>query len=317
MANFGKRMVAEDLIKQIGQGGGSDLNLQAGTGISITTGETADDKIIAVDSNVAMTSDLADYAKSADLATVATTGDYDDLTDKPDLTDYAKTKDYSLTPKCPNPVTMGPTGSYSDQTVIPWIKSLPTLVARSSTSGVTALENLGFTNVIEMPIGSSLEMQGYFNLVVENGSSPYEVQSIVTFTCENRTGSSSLVNRENLNTITVLRQSNQDFTLSNVRNRGINTCLSQNTNPVSQTTGITVYSIANSPAFTLTLCTSADKAPIKDLTWGFYTDYTNPGLATGTNYRYGVETPKVAGTYVLKVTVDQDGVPTYSWVLEQ
>lgn len=53
MANFGKRMVAEDLIKQIGQGGGgSDLNLQAGTGISITTGETADDKIIAVDETV-------------------------------------------------------------------------------------------------------------------------------------------------------------------------------------------------------------------------------------------------------------------------
>ena len=314
MANFGKRMVAEDLIKQIGQGGGSDLNLQAGTGISITTGETADDKIIAVDSNVAMTSDLADYAKSADLATVATTGDYDDLTDTPNLTVYAKSADYELTPKCPNPVTMGPT-EVSNAAVQAWMKTLPTIIGRSGSAGVEALETLGFTNVINLNIGDYIELQGYFNLVIESSSSPYGIQDIVTFTCENRTGTNSLVNRENINTVTAFKAANQDIVVNDARNRGINTTLAGITNPVSGNTGVTVYSIAPSPAFTLTLGIASNRAPIKDVTFGFYTDYNNAGLATGTNYRDQAKLPTTDGTYTLKVTV-VSGVPTLSWVLD-
>lgn len=50
MANFGKRMVKEDLIKQIGQG----ATYEAGTGIDIV------EDVISVDSDVAMKTDLPD-----------------------------------------------------------------------------------------------------------------------------------------------------------------------------------------------------------------------------------------------------------------
>ena len=308
MANFGKRMVAEDLIKQIGQGGGSTYT--AGDGIAIS-----EEDVISVDNTVALKSDLSDYAKTADLATVATTGDYDDLTDKPDLTDYTKTKDYSLIPKCPNPVTMGPT-SATTEAVQAWMKTLPTIIGRSGSAGVEALETLGFTNVINLNIGDYIELQGYFNLVIESSSSPYGIQDIVTFTCENRTGTNSLVNRENINTVTAFKAANQDIVVNDARNRGINTTLAGITNPVSGNTGVTVYSIAPSPAFTLTLGIASNRAPIKDVTFGFYTDYNNAGLATGTNYRDQAKLPTTDGTYVLKVTVT-NGVPTLSWVLDQ
>lgn len=77
MANKGKRMVNEDLIKQIGQGGGAEYT--AGDGIDIT------EDVISVDTET--------VALKSDLATVATTGDYDDLTDKPDLSHMVEDND--------------------------------------------------------------------------------------------------------------------------------------------------------------------------------------------------------------------------------
>ena len=88
MANYGKRMVSEVDIAQIGQGGGAeytagdnitiedgvisatDTTYTAGDGISITN------NAISVDSTVALTSNLA---------TVATTGAYSDLTGTPTI----------------------------------------------------------------------------------------------------------------------------------------------------------------------------------------------------------------------------------------
>lgn len=55
MSNQGKRMVKENLIAQIGQGGGG-TEYTAGSGIDIT------EDVISVDNTVALKSDLADYA---------------------------------------------------------------------------------------------------------------------------------------------------------------------------------------------------------------------------------------------------------------
>ena len=57
--NFGRRMVDEEAILKIGQGGGGGTPIEAGTGISITGTDT---KTIAVDEQVVATKeDLGDY----------------------------------------------------------------------------------------------------------------------------------------------------------------------------------------------------------------------------------------------------------------
>lgn len=64
--NFGRRMVDEDLITKIGQGGGGGTPIEAGTGINITGTDT---KTIAIDNTVVATkTDLTDYATEADVA---------------------------------------------------------------------------------------------------------------------------------------------------------------------------------------------------------------------------------------------------------
>lgn len=64
MANQGKRMVKENLIAQIGQGGGGGTPIQAGTGIDITGTTT---KTISVDNTVAMKIDIPTYTAGTDI----------------------------------------------------------------------------------------------------------------------------------------------------------------------------------------------------------------------------------------------------------
>ena len=73
----GRRMVYEDDIAKIGEGGGgSDITLHAGTGISITTGETAEDKVIAIDTEtVAVKSDITAVAANTGSTPSATLTD--------------------------------------------------------------------------------------------------------------------------------------------------------------------------------------------------------------------------------------------------
>ena len=71
MSNQGKRMVKENLIAQIGQGGGG-TEYTAGTGIDIT------EDVISVEN-------YSSLVQSTDLATVATSGDYTDLLNTPTI----------------------------------------------------------------------------------------------------------------------------------------------------------------------------------------------------------------------------------------
>ena len=136
MANHGKRMVKENLIAQIGQGGGGSYtagegisidenneisaNIKAGSGIVVDTDLTDDSLVVMIDQE--------DIPYKSDFATVATTGDYDDLLNKPTIPTVNDTAFIKLDyDKC---VTTGP--SQLDQaTITAWIKTLPIFVSNS------------------------------------------------------------------------------------------------------------------------------------------------------------------------------------------
>lgn len=313
MANKGKRMVNEDLIKQIGQGGGG-TTYTAGDGISISA-----EDVISVDNTVALKSDLA---------TVATTGDYDDLTNKPTIPSYtagtgidiiknnirvdstivATKLDLSIK-RVPNPVLVGP--SANDQaTITAWLKKLPILVGRNNFIYST-LYNLGFTNIVMAPdVGMTVELQGYFACAVESGTSPYNLEKIVVCTCENRTGTNTLVNRSCTYRMTAFKSSSQEWTGNDFRYRGMNTSLSEGVDPVSLQ-ALEVYSVASTPAKKFTMALRNDRNFIKE--YWFMWKVNNP---TETDYSGQLLAPTTEGTYKLTVTVDANGSPTYAWVAE-
>lgn len=344
MANFGKRMVAEDLIKQIGQGGGGSYT--AGDGIDIT------DNKISVDNTVALKSDLTDYAKSADLATVATSGKYDDLLNLPtipaavsgtndgtnwtsitigdttknipsggsggsytagegiDITSNVISVDTNiLAVKVIDGITVGP-ASNDEATITAWLKTLPVLVGRGPNTEDT-LRARGFVNPVVVPVGEMIQVRGYFAIAVESPTSPYyEITKIVLCTTESRTGTNTLVNRTNNNILFLVKCSQQEWETVDSRYRGTNTSLSAGVDPISQNT-LEVYSFGTSPSKSNTIAARTDRTFIKE--YWFPLLVNNP---TGTDYSSQVAAPTAAGTYVLKVTVDANGDPTFSWVAE-
>ena len=209
MSNHGKRMVKENLIAQIGQGGGTEYT--AGTGIDIT------EDVISVD-----TTAIQEKLTAGDNITISegvisatdttyTEGTGIDITANiisVDSTTIATKSDLSVK-VVPNPVLVGPSANDQD-TITAWIKTLPILVGRNN-SIYSTLTNLGFTNIVNVSdVGMSVELQGYFACAVESGSSPYGLEKIVVCTCENRTGTNTLVNRSCSYKMTAFKSSSQE-----------------------------------------------------------------------------------------------------------
>lgn len=159
MANFGKRMVKEDLIKQTAT---IDYVDQSVTGL------------VAQSEMEEYVSDaLEDYTPTANLATVATSGSYNDLTDKPEI------------PECTIKELVYTTKPYFDDatqtTINAWLKAMPVLVPTEyyeTAAGVLALN--GYTNVIESKMGDIYTLEGWFGVATSaNGTSFVEGTDVV------------------------------------------------------------------------------------------------------------------------------------------
>ena len=240
------------------------VNAKSGSGIVLDTDLTDDSLVIMIDqadipyksdlATVATTGSYSDLSGTPSLATVATTGSYSDLTGTPNLSVYAEKADYALVKVVPNPITTGPSANDAT-TITAWVKSLPTIISRGSAA---TLEGYGFTNVVSANIGDTIEVQGYFAVVTEPTSSPYAPVHINVCTTENRTGTSTLVNRSCTNKVQISRTANNDWAINNNKYRGTNTSLSAMVDPIDGQS-YPVYAFAPSAAKTAVLSSRSDR----------------------------------------------------------
>ena len=325
MANFGKRMVAEDLIKQIGQGGGGSYT--AGDGIDIT------DNKISVDNTVALKSDLTDYAKSADLATVATTGKYDDLLNLPTI-----------------PAAVSGTNDGTNWTSITIGDTTKNIPSGGSGGSYTAGEGIDITsNVIS--VDNSVEQARIFEFLTNPNDADFlstvPVLSSTAYTpaTDSKFPNNPVIdtNPDDAKTRTIYIRGY--FVVRDTANDQYVIISTSSSNNISTThgdlnrymktfklerTGNSGYSFPRARyAGTFTNTNGAETSTFIRPTRNQYMEFTVNATATDTegsvirvsnpvanvNYAQQLQTPTADGTYVLKVTVS-NGAPTFSWVAE-
>lgn len=304
MSNHGKRMVKENLIAQIGQGGGAEYT--AGTGIDIT------EDVISVDTTAIQekltAGDNITISEGVISATDTTydAGDGINISAADTITVDMQYVNSNISvegvPLQPTPVTVGP--AFNDEAVITaWVKSLPVLMGRGSNSA-SQLQQLGFTNLVQATVGQEVLMKGYFAVAIEDGSSPYAVTKVVVCTTENRTGSSSIVGKNNTNSIKVIKTANQSYMSYDSRFRGTNTSLTAGIDPVSLQ-ALEVYAEYSSPNKYMVFSLNNTKPFHVEEYFGW-----KIGSPTSDDYSSGLAIPSTDGTYTLKVTVTS-GVPVF------
>lgn len=318
MANKGRRMVFEDDIKKIGQGGGTtytagdnitiednvisatDTTYTAGNGIDITndaisvnygTGLNVDDSSLVVD-----TYSLLWNGK---LAPVAIGGNYNSLLDQPIA--YVT---YKVNPNMCE-------GETNQEKVTNWCKNMPILIGRGSGTAA-ALHQLGYTDIREMGVGETIIINGTFGIAMENSSSPYEFLNRVFIYGEFAANASANVfTRNTFTTYEIKKKANQEYTIKNGRCRVINTSLNSYVDPVN--IAIELVSIQSSTSDVKLSLTNVTSYGIESTTAPLEAKSKLPTDNISTQ----LAAPTTAGTYQLEVTVDSDGYPTYAWVLKQ
>lgn len=346
MANQGKRMVKENLIAQIGQGGGAEYT--AGTGINIA------EDVISVDSDVAMKTDLPDEVSGTNDGS-----NWTSLTIGNDtyglasgggntLYSYMQTIDEVILELREE----DPEATYQDA-ITEWLKRMPTFVSYNiNAAGMETLRGMGFKNLIQIQLGAQYDIQGYFSIIFEGSTNttPYAMQVCMSDRVGNATKALWNIASDRIQHTVVIGKSEIEF--QNCRYRETNTTLADFNdlfnNPIdyvqqfgvnaqteatlgmgyayvvyqgrqAETVGISVQGgIPANNQFNVQL-----KAPTTDGTYALGVD-VNTGSAPYFHWSDNSGTPILQNlpdtpstTWTLKCIVDSDGQPGLTWVQDQ
>lgn len=321
MANKGRRMVFEEDIKKIGQGGsgatytaGDNISISADNVISATdTTYTAGYGIIIGDNN-AVSVDTVAIPTNLDVATAISNSANAVMNEVNARTPLQIS--YPVNPKDVYDALYAEDPTITEQQAITkWLKDMPVLVGRGE--GVkSALETAGYTNVIEMLVGQEIKCTGFFGLAAEGTSSPYAFANKVYIFAN--AGSSASVNLWNnaaakTTSFNGLKNGNQQYQFEHTRFRYENTSLSSYVDPFNNQ--VQVQGLTSNFASTVVIA-AKDGIPYGREIEGAIIN-TNAGYTPyNLNIANGMTLPTTEGTYTLKVTIDNTGAPTVAWVAD-
>lgn len=332
MANQGKRMVKENLIAQIGQGGGGS-EYTAGNGINIT------EDVISVDTNtIATKAELGSFAESfgGELNNILNTGTSvvqraknDENGNEIDTTYATKAELNTVAARTAtlysymerpidvyNELVATDPETTNQDAVNEWLKRMPTFISTNiNATGMVTLQNMGFKNIIQIQPGAEYDIQGYFNIIIEGvtNTEPFAMQ---TYMADRVGGSSTNLWNKAVGTRiqhTVVIGSNQ-IEFENCRFRETNTTMDSYTNLFNvgigriQQMGVNAQTdamLGMSNAMISYMGREAETVGIS----------VQGGISDNNQFNAQLKAPTADGTYVLKVTVTS-GVPTFAWVLE-
>lgn len=290
MANFGKRMVKEPAIKEIGKGG---TEYTAGEGIVISEDEISVDEQV-----IATKTDLGDYETKADSDQKITVLEYI---------------------KSPNDYLVEDPGLTNQEAVTKWIQNMPVFLGQNTDdTEIAALETAGFTNILTDTIGTDsiaktkFHVYGYFIVVEENDASPRDLTGIRIYASDNLGATGTIFDTKKPARRVIIRKSGgTDYCVEGARFNTITTTLNTYVDPFNN--AVVVQGFTNNVVNNtiITSKTSVDGGRYQE-TASLLVD--NP--VANTNIASQLKLPTTEGTYQLTCVIDANGKFTkFEWVL--
>lgn len=333
MANQGKRMVKENLIAQIGQGGGGGSEYTAGNGINIT------EDVISVDTNtIATKAELGSFAESfgGELNNILNTGTSvvqraknDENGNEIDTTYATKAELNTVAARTAtlysymqrpidvyNELVAKEPSTTNQDAVNEWLKRMPTFISTNiNATGLVTLQNMGFKNIIQIQPGAEYDIQGYFSIIFEGvtNTEPYAMQTCMADRVGNNKTNlwNKAVGTRVQHTIVI---GSTQIEFQNCRFREANNTMQSYTNLFNNNIGFVQQMGVNAQTDAM-LGMSNDMVSHMGREAESIAISVQGGIMDNNQFNTQLKAPTADGTYVLKVTV-ANGVPTFAWVLE-
>ena len=332
MANMGKRMVKENLIAQIGQGGGG-TPIEAGTGIEITGTNT---KTISIDETVALKTDIETYTAGVGIGidgnneVTANIKAGSGIVVDTDLTDdslvvmvdddlvQAKLTAGTGIDITTNTISVDSstvamksdlddyqyreTYTFTDNpfTTEGWLTKVPVLVTNTFDPATDA--KFGNNPTIDLVTNDASHRIAYFKgycVIRDTGNDVFTVYATTSFSITSSTSAADL------NTNKIIRGGSTDWSFYDTFYRDTQTITDYDSNSVNIIRlGTRTTSVMNAGASGLTQGT-------------YYVKLAGGTIAANKNYPNGFQVPTTQGNYLLRATVDSNGkLDKFEWVAE-